>query len=239
MKLGRVALVSAITAAVTFLALYMFAPPLDIATILFISMGVAASVGAIMEIDRGESIGTVVGFSTVLLMLFLVAPYLPERAAIVFNMSSMQIAIEQVTLPLILLGIIGVMAIVKSVGGSVVRMSMWLLILVLTLAWFAYEEIIARILISALIAVIVFTPFEQGRVTRALFAAVPVAAYDKAIVIDLAEVNVYIAYVLPLVAFIALDPLNKVPRQWRQLASVVVLLMVFIHMLSLVIGTII
>jgi len=235
MNLGRAALVSAIVAAVTFLALYMFVPQLELATILFISMGIAASAGAIIEIDRGESIGTVVGFSTVLIMLFLVAPYLPERTAFVFNMNSMQIVVEQVTIPLILLGIVGVLAIVKSVGGSVVRMSMWLLILMLTLAWLAYEEIIAKILISALIAVIVFTPFEQGRASRTLLAAVPVAAYDKAIVVDLTGINVYIAYMLPLVAFVALDPLNRVPKQWRQLASVVVLLMVFIHMLSLAI----
>jgi len=230
--LGSAAVASCIAAAATFILLTMFTN-LDFSTILFISLGLASSAGAIVAVDRGDSIGTVVGFSTLLLLLFFVAPYLP-KTAIIFVTSTATIILEPMMIPLLLLGLVAIVAVIHYIGGNVYRFALWILTIALTFAWFVYIDPIARILMSAIIAVIVFTPLESlGSKAAKFFAVTPVALmFDKAVVIDLTNVNVYIAYLLPFLTFIALDPTDRILPSYRGLASIVTLFVVFIQIIS-------
>jgi len=234
-SLGLAAAVAGLAAAAAFILLAMFTE-LDFPTILFISLGIASSAGAIVAVDRGESIGTVTGFATLLLLLFFVAPYLPTRSAIIFVTSAATIVLEPMMIPLILIGIIAIVAVIHYIGGDVYRFALWLLTIALTLAWFTYTDPIARILISAIIAIVVFRPLESlsSKATK-FFAVTPVPVammFDKAVVIDLTNVNIYIAYLLPLLTFVALDPTNRINKQYRGLASIITLFVVFIQIVS-------
>jgi len=237
--LGLAAVVAALAAAVTFMVLYFTS--LDIATILFIGLGIASSAAAIVSIN-GENIGSVVGFVTLLLMMFVVGPYLlPERSVFIFVTNATTIVVEPQLIPLILLCVIALAVVVASIGGNVYRFALWLITIALTMSWFVYQDAIARILISALIAIIVFSPIEDLAKTsvsrKMLFTAIPIAAvYDKAVVIDLSSVNIYFAYLLPLLTFIALDPTNRINKTYRGLTGLVVLFVVFIQILSFVIS---
>jgi hypothetical protein len=237
-SLGLASVVAGLTAALAFIVLAIYTT-LDFATILFITLGLAGSAGAIVSIEKGSGVGEIAGFVTLLLMLFFVSPYLPERAAFVFATPSATIALDAAMIPLLLMGIIAIVALIAYIGGNVYRFSLWLLTLALTLAWFTYSDAIARILISAIIAIIVFIPIESLRPslrlrTKGLLAAAvaPIAGFDKTVIIDLTSVNIYVAYALPFLTFIALDPTNKINDRYRGLASVVVLFMIFIQLLS-------
>jgi hypothetical protein len=235
-SLGLASVVAGLTAAIAFIVLAIYTT-LDFATILFIALGLAGSAGAIVSIDKGSSVGEIAGFVTLLLILFFVAPYLPEKVAFVFATLSATIALDAAMIPLLLMGIIAIVALIAYIGGNVYRFSLWLLTLALTLVWFAYDAI-ARILISAIIAIIVFIPNESLKQSlmskKGLLAAAvaPIAGFDKTVVIDLTSVNIYVAYVLPFLTFIALDPTNRINARYRGLASVVVLFMIFIQLLS-------
>jgi len=236
--LGKVAVLSAVAAGLSFILLYLLAPSIDIATILFISLGMASSVGAITAIDKGESIGEVIGFAVLLLLLLFSGWILPARTAIVFALSNQAVVIDVWTLPLLMLGVILMFAIVKYVGGDITRFGLWIMSVALTLAYFTYSDVTARILIAATQAIIVFLPAAQGYEKTRLLAAAPIAltGYDKVLAIDLSNVNVYAAYLIPVLAFVALDPLNKVPRNYRMLAAVVVMFIVFLQMMGVVIS---
>jgi len=236
--LGKVAVLSAVAAGLSFILLYLLAPSIDIATILFISLGMASSVGAITAIDKGESIGEVIGFAVLLLLLLFSGWFLPARTAIVFALSNQAVVIDVWTLPLLMLGVILMFAIVKYVGGDITRFGLWIMSVALTLAYFTYSDVTARILIAATQAIIVFLPAAQGYEKTRLLAAAPIAltGYDKVLAIDLSNVNVYAAYLIPVLAFVALDPLNKVPRNYRMLAAVVVMFIVFLQMMGVVIS---
>jgi len=235
--LGKVAVLSAVAAGLSFILLYLLAPSIDIATILFISLGMASSVGAITAI-KGESIGNVIGFAVLLLLLLFSGWFLPARTAIVFALSNQAVVIDVWTLPLLMLGVILMFAIVKYVGGDITRFGLWIMSVALTLAYFTYSDVTARILIAATQAIIVFLPAAQGYEKTRLLAAAPIAltGYDKVLAIDLSNVNVYAAYLIPVLAFVALDPLNKVPRNYRMLAAVVVMFIVFLQMMGVVIS---
>jgi hypothetical protein len=235
-SLGLAGVAAGITAAVAFIVLAIYTT-LDFATILFIGLGLASSVGAIVAIEKGGSVGEIAGFVTLLLMLFFVAPHLPERVAFVFATPSATIALDAATIPIFMMAIIAIIAVVAYIGGNVYRFSLWLLTLALTFAWFVYSDAIARILISAIIAIIVFIPIESLKPSLMskkglLAAAAPIAGFDKTVVIDLTSVNIYVAYALPFLTFIALDPTNRINVRYRGLASVVVLFMIFIQLLS-------
>ena len=236
--MGKVAVLSAVAAGLSFILLYLLAPSIDIATILFISLGMASSVGAITAIDKGESIGEVIGFAVLLLLLLFSGWILPARTAIVFALSNQAVVIDVWTLPLLMLGVILMFAIVKYVGGDITRFGLWIMSVALTLAYFTYSDVTARILIAATQAIIVFLPAAQGYEKTRLLAAAPIAltGYDKVLAIDLSNVNVYAAYLIPVLAFVALDPLNKVPRNYRMLAAVVVMFIVFLQMMGVVIS---
>jgi len=231
---------SAIAAGLSFILLYLLAPSLDMGTMLFISLGIASSVGAITAMDRGESIGEVVGFVVLLLLLFFSGWLLPSRSAIVFALPSNQVVVlDAWTLPLVLIGIVVLFALVKYFGGDVARFGLWMLTVALTIAYFAIPDVTAKILIAAVEALIVFLPATQGveaKVPRLYAAAaIPVlAAYDKVLTIDLTQVNVYAAYLIPVIAFVALDPFNKVPKSYRSLAALIVLMIVFLQVVSVV-----
>jgi hypothetical protein len=236
--LGKAAALSGIAAALSFILLYLLVPELDIATILFISLGLASSVGAIVAMDKGESIGEVVGFVVLLLLLFFSGWLLPSRTAIVFVLPNNQVvAVDVWTLPLLFLGLIALFGIVKYLGGDIARFGLWLIIVALTLAYYQVPDV-TRILIAAAEAMIVFLPVahEESRMSRLhAVAAVPVlASYDKILTIDLTQVNVYAALLIPILALVALDPFNKVPRNYRALAAIVVLMIVFLQVISLV-----
>jgi hypothetical protein len=211
---------------------------LDIATILFISLGLASSVGAITAIDRGESIGEVVGFAVLLLLLFFSGWLLPSKSAIVFALPGNQVVVIDVWVtPLLLIGIVVLFALVKYFGGDVARFGLWTIVAALALAYYAIPDVAARILIAATQALIVFLPQEATKTSRlyAVTAIPALAAYDKTITIDLSNVNVYAAYLIPILALIALDPFNKVPKSYRSLAALVVLMIVFLQVVSMVI----
>jgi hypothetical protein len=232
--LGRAAAAAAVAAVASFALLYLLTD-LDIATILFIGLGLASSVGAVVAIDKGESIGQISGFAALLLMLFVFGQYLP-RSAVVFALPSSQaVVIDVWTLPLIMLGVVLMFAIVKYVGGDVSRFGLWLISVALTLAYFTYSDVVARTLIAAIQALIVFLPVAQGYEKARLLAAAPVVAgYDKVLVVDLSNVNVYAAYLIPVLTFVALDPFNKVNRAYRSLAALIVLMLVFLQVLGVV-----
>jgi hypothetical protein len=237
--LGKAAALSAIAAGLSFVLLYLLAPSLDLGTMLFISLGLASSVGAIAAMDRGEDIGGVVGFVVLLLLLFFSGWLLPSKSAIVFALPSNQVVVIDVwVLPLLLIGIVVLFALVKYFGGDVARFGLWLLTAVLTLAYFAIPDVTARILIAAVEALIVFLPAtHEYKPSARLFAAAPLpalAAYDKVLTIDLTGVNVYAAYLIPVLTFVALDPFNKVNRAYRSLAALVVLMIVFLQVLGVV-----
>jgi len=229
---------SGIAAALSFVLLYLLVPSLDIGTILFIGLGLASSVGTVTAIDKGEAVGEVVGFSVLLMLLFLFGYMMPSRSAIVFTLPGNQaVVIDVWTLPLLLLGVVVLFALVKYIGGDVARFGLWLLTVALTLAYFAIPDTTARILIAAIEALIVFLPAAQGYEKTRLLAAVPVfMGYEKALVIDLSNVNVYAAYLIPVLSFIALDPLNKLSRNYRVLAAVVVMFIVFLQMVGVVLS---
>jgi len=236
--LGKAAALSAIAAGLSFILLYLLAPSLDIGTMLFISLGLASSVGAIAAMDRGEDIGEVVGFAVLLLLLFFSGWLLPSKSAIVFALPSNQVVVIDVwVLPLLLIGVVVLFALVKYFGGDVARFGLWLLTAVLTLAYFAIPDVTARILIAAVEALIVFLPAtHEHKPSARLFAAaaIPAIAYDKVLTIDLTEVNVYAAYLIPVLTFVALDPFNKINRTYRSLAALIVLMIVFLQVLSMV-----
>jgi len=235
--LGRAAGLAAVAAAISFALLYLLTN-LDIATILFIGLGLASSVGAIVAIDKGESIGEITGFVALLFMLFVFGQYLP-RSAIVFALPSNQaVVIDVWTLPLLMLGVILMFAIVKYVGGDMSRFGLWIISVALTLAYFTYSDVVARTLIAATQALIVFLPAAQGYEKSRLLAAAPIAltGYDKVLAIDLSNVNVYAAYLIPILSLIALDPFNRVPRNYRVLAAVVVMFIVFLQMVGVVLS---
>jgi hypothetical protein len=237
--LGRAAALSAIAAGLSFILLYLLAPSLDIGTMLFISLGLASSVGAITAMDRGGDVGEVVGFAVLLLLLFFSGWLLPSRSAIVFALPSNQVVVIDVwVLPLLLIGIVVLFALVKYFGGDVARFGLWLLTAVLTLAYFAIPDVTAKILIAAVEALIVFLPatheYKPSAKLFAVAAAPALAAYDKVLAIDLTEVNVYAAYLIPVLAFVALDPFNKVNRTYRSLAALIVLMIVFLQVLGVV-----
>ena len=227
---------SAVAAALSFILLYLLTP-IDLATMLFISLGVASSVGAITAMDRGESIGEVVGFAVLLLLLLFSGWLLPSRSAIVFALPSNQVVvIDAWSLPLILLGIVVLFALVKYLGGNTARFGLWIISVALTLAYFTYSDAVTRILIAATQALIVFLPVAQGHEKTRLLAVAPItlAGYDKVLAIDLSSVNVYAACLIPVLAFVALDPLNRINRVYRSLAALVVLMIVFLQVLSVV-----
>lgn len=234
--LGKVVVLSAAAAALSFVLLYLLAPGLDIGTVLFISLGIASSVGAITAVDRGGSIGEVVGFSVLLMLLFLFGYLMPSRSAIVLAVPSNQVVVVDVwTLPLLLIGVVVLFALVKYIGGDVTRFGLWLLSVALTLAYFAVPGV-GRILIAAVEALIVFLPaarVEAGVPRLYAAAAIPaLATYDKVLAIDLTGVNVYAAYLMPVLTFVALDPFNKISRGYRSLAALIVLMIVFLQVLS-------
>ena len=237
--LGKAIALSGIAAALSFILLYMLVPGLDMGTVLFISLGLASSVGAIVAMDRGESIGEVVGFVVLLLLLFFSGWLLPSRSAIVFALPNNQAVVVDVwTLPLLFLGLVALFGLVKYLGGDLARFGLWILTVALTLAYFAVADVTARILIAAMQALIVFLPATQEHKPSAkLYAVAPLpvlTAYDKTITIDLTGVNVYATYLMPVLAFVALDPFNKVPKNYRSLAALVVLMIVFLQVVSMV-----
>jgi hypothetical protein len=237
--LGRAVALSAIATGLSFILLYLLAPSLDLGTMLFISLGLASSVGAITAMDRGSDVGEVVGFAVLLLLLFFSGWLLPSKSAIVFALPSNQVVVIDVwALPLLLIGIVVLFALVKYFGGDVARFGLWLLTAVLTLAYFAIPDVTARILIAAVEALIVFLPatheYKPSAKLFAVAAAPALVAYDKVLVIDLTEVNAYAAYLIPVLAFVALDPFNKVNRTYRSLAALIVLMLVFLQVLGVV-----
>jgi hypothetical protein len=237
--LGKAATLSAIAAGLSFILLYLLAPSLDIGTMLFISLGLASSVGAITAMDKGGDVGEVVGFVVLLLLLFFSGWLLPSRSAIVFALPSNQVVVIDVwALPLLLIGIVVLFALVKYFGGDVARFGLWLLTAVLTLAYFAIPDVAARILIAAVEALIVFLPAtHEYKPSAKLFAVATIpalAAYDKVLTIDLTDVNMYAAYLIPVLTFVALDPFNKISRTYRSLAALIVLMIVFMQVLGMV-----
>jgi hypothetical protein len=237
--LGRAAALSAIAAGLGFILLYLLAPSLDLGTMLFISLGLASSVGAITAMDRGGEVGEVVGFTVLLLLLFFSSWLLPSRTAIVFALPSNQVVVIDVwVLPLLLIGIVVLFALVKYFGGDVARFGLWVISVALTLAYFTYSDVVARTLIAAIQALIVFLPatheYKPLAKLFAVAAAPALAAYDKVLTIDLTEVNVYAAYLIPVLAFVALDPFNKINRTYRSLAALIVLMIVFLQVLDVV-----
>jgi hypothetical protein len=238
--LSKVVALSAIAAALSFILLHLLVPELDMGTKLFISLGLASSVGAIVAMDRGAEIGEVTGFVVLLLLLFIGGRFLPSRTAIVFALPNNQaVVIDVWFLPLLFLGLIALFALVKYLGGDLARFGLWTIVVALTLAYYAIPDVTARILIAAAQALIVFLPAHaeaEARTSRlyAVTAIPALAAYDRALVIDLTQVNVYAAYLIPILALIALDPFNKVPKSYRSLAAVVILMIVFLQIISLV-----
>jgi hypothetical protein len=237
--LGKVVALSGIAAALSFILLHLLTP-MDIATALFISLGLASSVGAIIAMDRGEAVGEVVGFAVLLLLAFISGWFLPSKSAIVFVLPSDQaIIIDTWTLPLIFLGLVVLFGLVKYLGGDMTRFGLWVLTVALTIAYFATSDVTARILIAATQALIVFLPATQeASKTSKLYAvlALPVlTGYDKTITIDLTGINVYAAFLIPVLALVALDPFDKVPKNYRGLAALIVLMIVFLQVVSMVI----
>lgn len=236
--LGKAAALSAVAAGLSFVLLYLLAPSLDIGTMLFISLGLASSVGAIVAMDRGGDVGEVAGFVVLLLLLFFSGWLLPSKSAMVFVLPSNQFVVIDVwVLPLLLIGIVVLFALVKHFGGDVARFGLWMLTAFLTLAYFAVPDVTARILIAAVEALIVFLPATHEYKPSRLFAAAAIptlAAYDKVLTVDLSEVNVYAAYLIPVLTFVALDPFNRVNRAYRSLAALIVLMIVFLQVLSMV-----
>jgi len=236
--LGKAVVLSGIAAAISFVLLYLLVPSLDMGTILFISLGLASSVGAITAMDRGEDIGEVVGFAVLLLLLFFGGWFLPSRAAIVFALPNNQAVVVDVwTLPLVFLGLVALFGLVKYLGGDLARFGLWVIVVALTLAYYQIPDVTARILIVATEALMVFLPVtgEASKSKLYAVAAVPVlASYDKVLTIDMTQVNVYAALLIPVLALVALDPFNKVPRNYRALAAIVVLMIVFLQVISLV-----
>jgi hypothetical protein len=142
-------------------------------------------------------------------------------------------------LPLLFLGLITLFALVKYLGGDLTRFGLWIIVVALSLAYYAIPDVTARILIAAAQALVVFLPAhgEAEAKTSRLYAvaAIPaLAAYDRALVIDLTQVNAYAALMTPVLALIALDPFGIVPKNYRSLAAVVILMIVFLQIVSLV-----
>jgi hypothetical protein len=237
--LGKVVALSGIAAAASFILLYLLTP-LSAATILFISLGLASSVGAIVSMnEKGEAIGEVVGFTVLLLLLFFSGWFLPPKSAIVFVLPNNQaIVVDVWTLPLMFMGLVVLFALVKYLGGDLARFGLWTLTAALTIAYFAIPDTTARILIAATEALIVFLPATQEVKPSSFYAVAPLpalAAYDKTITIDLTGINMYAAFLIPVLAFVALDPFNKISKSYRGLASLIVLMIVFLQILSMVI----
>jgi len=238
--LGKTIALSGIAAALSFILLYVLVPSLDMGTILFISLGLASSVGAITAIDKGEDIGEVVGFVVLLLLIFFSGWFLPSKSAIVFVLPSNQaVIIDTWTLPLVFIGLVVLFGLVKYLGGDIARFGLWILTVALTIAYFSINDVTARILIAATEALIVFLPATQEATKTsklyALLALPAVTGYSKTITIDLTGVNVYAAYLIPILALVALDPFNKVSKSYRSLAALIVLMIVFLQVLSMVI----
>jgi hypothetical protein len=236
--LGKVVALSGIAAAASFILLYLLVPGLDMGTVLFVSLGLASSVGAIVAMDKGEDIGEVVGFAVLLLILFFGGWLLPSRTAVVFALPNNQLVVLDVwTLPLVFLGLVALFGIVKYLGGDLARFGLWIIVVALTLAYYQVADVTARILIAAMQAMILFIPVTREE-TKVLglhaAAAIPaLAAYDRVLTIDLTQVNVYAALLVPVLAFIALDPFRKIPSNYRALAAIVVLMLVFLQVISL------
>jgi hypothetical protein len=237
--LGKVIALSGVAAAFSFILLYMLVPNLDMGTILFISLGLASSVGAIVAMERGAAVGEVVGFVVLMLMLFFGGWFLPSKSAIVLALPGNQVVvIDVLVLPLLFLGLVALFGLIKYLGGDLARFGLWIISVALTLAYFAVTDVTARILIAAVEALIVFLPATQEHKPSAKLytvAALPVlTGYDKIIAIDLMNVNVYAAMVIPVLTFVALDPFNKINRTYRSLAALIVLMILFLQIVSLV-----
>jgi hypothetical protein len=236
-EIGLALLVAAISAIATFMLLHRY---LSIETAILISMSIASATGAIVSIERGGALGQVVGFIVLLLMLFFVSPYLTKESIVILTPGA-QITLDALTIPLILIAVIGLAFLIHVIGGSAIRFGLWLIAVVLILSWLTEPSATARILIGSLIAVITFMPIaeikpEYSRLYSLL--AVPVASgvSGKTLLIDVTDINVYMGYLLFVLTFIALDPLNKVSRKARALAALVVLFIVFTQMLSSILG---
>jgi len=243
----KVVLAGSLSAVVALLAL-IHVLNMELMDAFYIAFTLSSTVSAIVALSEKETnIGTVAGFTALLLFIGIIAPYLGLKSVLVFRTAYGQITIPIEFIPYIALAVVALFAVVVLLGGSVARTGLFTIGTLLSLAWFVVTDPYVKILVSTLIGVIAFIPLLQKEEVRVggrmlLLTAVgyiPITERTQ-IVIDLKGISSYGVIVTPLLLFIALDPLNLLRgrggRVIEQLASVAILLLVFLQMISTVFG---
>jgi len=247
MRVGRVIAAASLAAIFALLSL-VYIVKMDIMDAFYIAFTFGSTVAAIVSLsEREQSLGTAASFVALVMFLGLVAPYLGLKSVIIFRTATAQVVIPVELIPWLSLIAVMFFAVGAFLGADVGRLGLFVLGVLLSLFWFSVTGPV-RVLVSTLVAIIAAIPLikaEEKRAPRFLAAApMIVPAMDlsnrAAYIVDLSSVNAAAVLITPILLFIALDPFDivrgKNERTIEGLASVAVLFLVFLQMLSAVFG---
>ena len=244
MRIGTVLLLASLSAILALVALVNIVH-MDLMDAFYIAFTLGSTVSAILAMTEKEAnIGTVAGFTALVLMIALFGPYLGLKSLIVFRTQAGEITIPIEFIPYLMLGLIAFFAVGALLKANIARLGLYVLSIMLSFVWFTVSDSFAKVLIATTVGLIASLPLLASRKPSSFMALsiIPtsIALNNRtSIVVDLSGVNAGAMLLMPLLMFIALDPFDiiKGPSEDKieGLASIAVLMLVFLQLLSLVI----
>jgi len=199
------------------------------------TIGSAAAAAAAFT-QKEANIGVVASAAALLMLIGLAGPYLGLQAILVFRTQTTTVYIPVEMLPWIMIGFIAFFAVGYVIGANVGRLALWTLGSILAMFWFAVTDPTAQVIIACIVALIAAVPLLSRQPAYGTLLSVAILPSARTqIEFDFTQVNYFGMLFTPLILFVALDPFNVVRnRVWRDLASVIVIFVAFLQVLSAV-----
>mgnify|MGYP000209180548 CR=1 FL=1 len=237
-SLGKTIAISALAAVLTLLGLVygLNMEPIDA---FYISFTIGSATAAAVALSQREAnLGVVASAAALLILLAVAGPYLGLQSILVFRTQTTVVEIPAEMIPWIMVGFVAIFAVGYAMGASVGRLALWCLGSMLSMFWFAVTDVASQVILACIVAVIAAVPLlkqePRARYTGLLAAAILPAARTE-ITFDFTQINYFGMLFTPVVLFVALDPFDVIRnRLAREIASVIVLFLVFLQVLSAV-----
>jgi len=236
-SVGRTVAFAAIAAVLTLLGL-VYGLGMETMDAFYIAFTIGSATAAAVALsEREANFGVVASAAALLILLAIAGPYLGLSAVLVFKGQTYTIELPVEYIPWIMIGFIGVFAIGYAVGANVGKLGLWVLGSIISMFWFAVTDVTSQVILACIVAVIAAVPLMRGqKPATGLLAAAALPAARTEVTFDLSQVNYFGMLFMPIMLFIAIDPFDVIKNKTvKDLASIVVLFLVFIQLLSAVI----
>lgn len=204
---------------------------------MFISLTIATAAGAAVAFtEREANIATVAGFVAVCIAAVVLSSIgvAPTSSAIAIVVMSSVVLIPVSILPYIAICLVAIYAVGYFINLNMKRFTLFILSCVAITVYFAVTDITIRLLTVTVAAAISAMPLlTESDNRKMVFAVVPMVGGREIIAaIDLSAFNAA-ALIMPLFAFIAVDPTERISSNYRSLASIAMLVIILLMLLDI------